>query len=99
MADINRYDKAIEILEKDLSFICKHGTEKDNDVIESLEMSINTLKELGEREKGCDTCKNDSITIHISAFKAMAVCNERMNHGAFDITIKPKFCPNCGREL
>lgn len=38
-------------------------------------------------------------TIHVPEFKAMAVCNQHMDHGAFDLTLHLKFCPWCGRPL
>ena len=29
----------------------------------------------------------------------MAVCNQHMDHEAFDLTLRLKFCPWCGRPL
>lgn len=47
----------------------------------------------------CGACKREEITIHIPAFRAMAVCNQHMDHGAFDLTLHFNFCPDCGRPL
>lgn len=47
----------------------------------------------------CGACKTEKITIHIPAFRAMAVCNQHMDHGAFDLTLHLNFCPYCGRPL
>lgn len=49
--------------------------------------------------KPCEACKTEKITIHIPAFRAMAVCNQHMDHGAFDLTLHLNFCPYCGRPL
>lgn len=48
---------------------------------------------------GCPACKNGAPKLHIPAFRAMAVCNQHMDHEAFDITLNSKFCLNCGRPL
>lgn len=47
----------------------------------------------------CSACKTEKIIIHVPAFKAMAVCNQHMDHGAFDLTLHLNFCPYCGRPL
>lgn len=47
----------------------------------------------------CGACKTENIMIHVPAFKAMAVCNQHMDHGAFDLTLYLNFCPYCGRPL
>lgn len=47
----------------------------------------------------CGACKNGEITIHVPEFRAMAVCNQHMDHEAFDLTLRLKFCPWCGRPL
>lgn len=47
----------------------------------------------------CGACKTEKIIIHVPAFKAMAVCNQHMDHGAFDLTLHLNFCPYCGRPL
>ena len=48
---------------------------------------------------GCPACKNGLPKLHIPAFRAMAVCNQHMDHEAFDIELNSKFCLNCGRPL
>lgn len=47
----------------------------------------------------CSACKTEKIIIHVPAFKAMAVFNHHMDHGAFDLTLHLNFCPYCGRPL
>ena len=47
----------------------------------------------------CGACKDGKITIHVPEFRAMAACNQHMDHGAFDLTLRLKFCPLCGRPL
>lgn len=47
----------------------------------------------------CGACKDGEITIHVPKFRAMAVCNQHMDHEAFDVTFRLKFCPWCGRPL
>lgn len=47
----------------------------------------------------CGACKTEKIIIHVPAFKAMAVCNQHMDHGAFDLTLHLNFCPYCGRPM
>ena len=49
--------------------------------------------------KPCGECKNREITVHVPEFRAMAVCNQHMDHAAFDLTLRPRFCPWCGRPL
>ena len=48
---------------------------------------------------GCPMCENGLPKIHIPAFQALAICNQHMNHEAFDIELNSKFCLNCGRPL
>lgn len=47
----------------------------------------------------CASCKNGAITIHIPAFRAMAVCNQHMDHGPITYEMHTPFCPICGRPL
>lgn len=47
----------------------------------------------------CGACKDGKITIHVPGFRAMAVCNQHMDHEAFDLTLRLNFCPWCGRPL
>lgn len=48
---------------------------------------------------GCPACKEGPPKIHVPAFRAMAICNQHMDHEAFDIELSSKFCLNCGRPL
>lgn len=52
-----------------------------------------------EAWKPCGACKNGEITVHVPEFRAMAVCNQHMDHDAFDLTLRPRFCPWCGRPM
>ena len=52
-----------------------------------------------EAWKPCGACKNGEITVHVPEFRAMAVCNQHMDHAAFDLTLRSRFCPWCGRPL
>ena len=47
----------------------------------------------------CGECKGGEVKIHIPEFHALAACNQHMDHEAFDITLRSKFCPWCGRPL
>lgn len=47
----------------------------------------------------CGACKEGKITIHVPEFRAMAVCNQHMDHEAFDLEMHSKFCPWCGRPM
>lgn len=47
----------------------------------------------------CSACKNGEITVHVPKFRAMAVCNQHMDHEAFDLKLRLMFCPWCGRPL
>lgn len=47
----------------------------------------------------CGACKDGKITIHVPEFRAMAVCNQHMDHEAFDLTLRLNFCPLCGRPM
>lgn len=47
----------------------------------------------------CGACKDGEITIHVPEFRAMAVCNQHMDHEAFGLTFRLNFCPWCGRPL
>ena len=43
---------------------------------------------------GCPACKNGPPKIHIPAFRAMAVCNQHMDHAALDIELNSQFVLN-----
>ena len=71
---------------------------------EALEMALSALtpptQEQMERVwPGCEVCKDGEIKIHIPEFRAMAVCNQHMDHEAFTLRLQTAFCPTCGRPL
>lgn len=71
---------------------------------EACKMAINALRPVSREQvekvfPGCPACKNGPPKLHIPAFRAMAVCNQHMDHEAFDIELNSKFCLNCGRPL
>lgn len=104
-------EEAIKILQKRQRF-CKvisdhaNATIKADELqeVEAIDMAISTLRPVSREmvEKvfpGCPACKNGPPKLHIPAFRAMAVCNQHMDHEAFDIELNSKFCLNCGRPL
>ena len=67
-------------------------------------MAISALRPITREQvekvyPGCPMCENGLPKIHIPAFQALAICNQHMNHEAFDIELNSKFCLNCGRPL
>ena len=56
-------------------------------------------KQVEKMYPGCPMCENGLPKIHIPAFQALAICNQHMNHEAFDIELNSKFCLNCGRPM
>lgn len=70
----------------------------------ALKVAISALRPVSREQvekvfPGCPACKNGLPKLHIPAFRAMAVCNQHMDHEAFDIELNSKFCLNCGRPL
>lgn len=47
----------------------------------------------------CEACKEGTIKINIPEFRALAICNQHMDHEAFTLTLQTRFCPVCGRPL
>lgn len=64
-----------------------------------LTQELRSLRLAPEVWKPCGACERGEITIHVPEFRAMAVCNQHMDHSAFDLTLRLKFCPWCGRPL
>ena len=58
-----------------------------------------SLEQVEKMYPGCPMCENGLPKIHIPAFQALAICNQHMNHEAFDIELNSKFCLNCGRPM
>ena len=75
------------------------ATIEDMDPVTALDMAIDALRREQERSKGCQACKTGKVTLHIPEFRAMAVCNQHLDHEAFDIEIRTGFCLYCGRPL
>ena len=70
----------------------------------ALDVALSALRPVSREQvekvfHGCPACKNGPPKIHIPAFRAMAVCNQHMDHEAFDIELNSKFCLNCGRPM
>lgn len=83
-----------------------HGIRKYPHIMlsEALDMAISALtsptqEQLERVWTGCPACKNGPPKLHIPAFRAMAICNQHMDHEAFDIELNGRFCLNCGRPL
>ena len=72
--------------------------------MEALGIALSALRPVSREQvekmyPGCPMCENGLPKIHIPAFQALAICNQHMNHEAFDIELNSKFCLNCGRPL
>ena len=75
-----------------------------DDFLAALDVALSALRPVTREQvekvfHGCPACKNGPPKIHIPAFRAMAVCNQHMDHEAFDIELNSKFCLNCGRPM
>lgn len=71
---------------------------------EVAELALSALRPVSREQlervwTGCPACKNGPPKLHIPAFRAMAICNQHMDHEAFDIELNGRFCLNCGRPL
>ena len=71
---------------------------------EALSFALTALRPVSREQvemvfPGCPMCENGLPKIHIPAFQALAICNQHMNHEAFDIELNSKFCLNCGRPM
>lgn len=74
------------------------------EAMEALKIAILALRPVSREQvekvyPGCPMCENGLPKIHIPAFQALAICNQHMNHEAFDIELNSKFCLNCGRPM
>ena len=72
--------------------------------LQALQIALTALRPVSREQvekmyPGCPMCENGLPKIHIPAFQALAICNQHMNHEAFDIELNSKFCLNCGRPL
>lgn len=81
-----------------------YGKRQRERAIELEKVKIKALRPVSREQvekvfPGCPACKNGPPKLHIPAFRAMAVCNQHMDHEAFDIELNSKFCLNCGRPL
>lgn len=88
---------------KSLQNIIEYWTYKPTEV-EAAKMAIAALRPVSREQvekvwTGCPACKNGPPKLHIPAFRAMAICNQHMDHEAFDIELNGIFCLNCGRPL
>ena len=100
-------DEAIQNREDCLKYLEGIGKKASPCCVEAMRWSVKALKAFRpvSREQvekvfpGCPACKNGPPKLHIPAFRAMAVCNQHMDHEAFDIELNSKFCLNCGRPL
>ena len=100
-------EEAIEELER----LLRHWDDLENDKRcfwgydkEAVALALSALRPVSREQvekvfPGCPACKNGPPKLHIPAFRAMAVCNQHMDHEAFDIELNSKFCLNCGRPL
>lgn len=71
---------------------------------EMAEIALSALRPIAREQvekvfPGCLACKDGVLKLHIPAFRAMAICNQHMDHEAFDIELNGRFCLNCGRPL
>lgn len=71
---------------------------------EMAEIALSALRPITREQvekvfPGCLACKDGVLKLHIPAFRAMAICNQHMDHEAFDIELNGRFCLNCGRPL
>ena len=71
---------------------------------DAIDMALSALRPVSRAQvekvwTGCPACKNGPPKLHIPAFRAMAICNQHMDHEAFDIELNGIFCLNCGRPL
>lgn len=58
-----------------------------------------TMDHLRKTWEPCEACKDGNIKINIPEFRALAICNQHMDHEAFTLTLQTRFCPVCGRPL
>lgn len=79
----------------------KHAFDLTDETVDTLLTALRpvSLEQVEKMYPGCPMCENGLPKIHIPAFQALAICNQHMNHEAFDIELNSKFCLNCGRPM
>ena len=79
----------------------KHAFDLTDETVDTLLTALRPVsrEQVEKVYPGCPMCENGLPKIHIPAFRALAICNQHMNHEAFDIELNSKFCLNCGRPL
>lgn len=77
----------------------KHAFDLTDETVDTLLTALRPVsrEQVEKMYPGCPMCENGLPKIHIPAFQALAICNQHMNHEAFDIELNSKFCLNCGR--
>lgn len=88
-----------------LNGVMDHMARGDVERLEAARVSVcaaftpRTLEQMKQAWPKCPACKTGTPRLQIPAFRAMAVCNQHMDHGAFEIELNGRFCLNCGRPL
>lgn len=79
----------------------KHAFDLTDETVDTLLAALRPVsrEQVKKMYPGCPMCENGLPKIHIPAFQALAICNQHMNHEAFDIELNSKFCLNCGRPM
>lgn len=79
----------------------KHAFDLTDETVDTLLTALRPIsrEQVEKMYPGCPMCENGLPKIHIPAFQALAICNQHMNHEAFDIELNSKFCLNCGRPM
>ena len=79
----------------------KHAFDLTDETVDTLLTALRPFsrEQVKKMYPGCPMCENGLPKIHIPAFQALAICNQHMNHEAFDIELNSKFCLNCGRPM
>ena len=79
----------------------KHAFDLTDETVDTLLTALRPVsrEQVKKMYPGCPMCENGLPKIHIPAFQALAICNQHMNHEAFDIELNSKFCLNCGRPM
>ena len=96
--------KRIDVLKSRCERLGEKGLREWKMDAEACDLVLTALRPVSREQvekvfPGCPACKNGPPKIHIPAFRAMAVCNQHMDHEAFDIELNSKFCLNCGKPL
>ena len=79
----------------------KHAFDLTDETVDTLLTALRPVsrEQVEKMYPGCPMCENGLPKIHIPAFQALAICNQHMDHEAFDIELNSKFCLNCGRPM